>query len=46
MIEGIQGEGGPGAAGHLGDGEQRTPVVGETIKGAGRKDRLAGFERG
>src|SRR5207249_657094 len=35
MVEGVEGALGPVAAGHLGDGEERTPVVGETVEGGG-----------
>ena len=46
MVEGFQCQFGPGAAGDLGDGEERTPVVAEAIERGGRHGRLAGFEGG
>src|SRR3954471_4833931 len=46
MVEGVEGQFGPGAAGDLGDGEEGTPVVGETVECGGRKRGLAGFEGG
>src|SRR3954466_14855370 len=46
MVEGVEGKFGPGAAGDLGDGEEGTPVVGETVEGGGRKRGFAGFEGG
>src|SRR3954464_6857824 len=46
MVEGVEGQFGPGTAGDLGDGEEGTPVVGETVEGGGRKRGLAGFEGG
>src|SRR4051812_36122664 len=46
MVKGFQCKPRPVAAGDLGDGEERAPVVGETVKGGGRKGGLASFERG
>src|SRR3954463_7325993 len=46
MVEGVEGNFRPGAAGDLGDGEEGTPVVGETVEGGGRKRGLAGFQGG
>jgi len=46
LVEGFQCQFGPGAAGDLGDGEEGTPVVAETIERGGRHGRLAGFEGG
>src|SRR5436309_986736 len=40
--EGGKGAGGPVAADNLGDGEKRTPVVGQAIESAGRQNRVAG----
>ncbi len=44
MVEGVQGEAGPGVAGDLCDGEEGTPIVGEAIEGGGWKRWVAGFE--
>src|SRR5438093_7572250 len=42
VVEGGKGPGGPLAADNLGDGEKRTPVVGQAIESAGRQNRVAG----
>src|SRR5436189_80913 len=39
-----EGAGGPVAAGDLGDGKERAPVVGQAVEGAGGQGRVAGGE--
>src|SRR5260221_13901167 len=44
MVEGFEGAAGPVAAGGVGDGEEGTPVVGDSIVGSRRHGRVAGLE--
>src|SRR5260221_7632670 len=46
MVKSFEGAAGPITADGLGDGEERTPVVGQTVVGAGRHGRVAGLENG
>ena len=46
MVKGFQGAAGPITACGLGDGEERTPVVGQPVVGGGRHGRVAGLENG
>jgi hypothetical protein len=46
LVEGLEGEAGPIAAGNQGVSKQRTPIVGQPIEGRGRQHRIGGFERG
>ena len=46
MVERLEGEAGPIAAGDLGDGEEGTPIIAETVESGGRHGGLAGFDGG
>src|SRR6267142_1484112 len=46
MVEGSQRALGPVAAGDLGDGEEGTPVVGQTVEDAWRQSRVASDQGG
>ena len=46
MVEGFEGEAGPVAAGHFGDGEEWAPVVGQAIESGGGQLWVAGLDLG
>jgi len=46
VVEGFEGAAGPVAARSLRDGEQRTPIVRQTVVGAGRHGWIARLEDG
>ncbi len=46
MVKSFEGAAGPATACGLGDGEERTPVVRQTVVGGGRHGRVAGLENG